>query len=326
VPKIPSIRVTDLAAAIAPGLKQRIVGIRPGEKLHEIMCPADDSHLTLEFDDHFVIKPTIQFAAQVDYRTNRIGETGRPVEQGFEYNPMECIKTNVHGAENVIAAAIENNVHKVIALSTDKAANPINLYGATKLASDKLFVAANNMVGKSGPTFAVVRYGNVVGSRGSVVPFFQKLVAEGAAELPITHEAMTRFWISLQEGVDFVLKNFDRMWGGEIFVPKIPSIRVTDLAAAIAPTLKQRVIGIRPGEKLHEIMCPADDSHLTLEFDDHFVLRPTIKFHHSDLDYTTNAIGEKGRVVAQGFEYNSGTNPHFLSVEEIRAFNDKAMA
>ena len=243
-----------------------------------------------------------------------------------EYNPMECIKTNVHGAENVIAAAIENNVHKVIALSTDKAANPINLYGATKLASDKLFVAANNMVGKSGPTFAVVRYGNVVGSRGSVVPFFQKLVAEGVQELPITHEMMTRFWISLQEGVDFVLKNFDRMWGGEIFVPKIPSIRVTDLAAAIAPGLKQRIVGIRPGEKLHEIMCPADDSHLTLEFDDHFVLRPTIKFHHSDLDYTTNAIGEKGRVVAQGFEYNSGTNPHFLSVEEIRAFNDKAMA
>jgi len=152
-----------------------------------------------------------------------------------EYNPMECIKTNIHGAENVIAAAIDAGVEKVIALSTDKAANPINLYGATKLASDKLFVAANNMVGKSGTSFAVVRYGNVVGSRGSVVPFFEKLLTEGARELPITHEAMTRFWIGLQDGVDFVLKNFKRMYGGEIFVPKIPSIRVTDLAEAMAP-------------------------------------------------------------------------------------------
>jgi UDP-N-acetylglucosamine 4,6-dehydratase/5-epimerase len=243
-----------------------------------------------------------------------------------EYNPMECIKTNIHGAENVISAAIHNGVKKVIALSTDKAANPINLYGATKLASDKLFVAANNVVGRGGVSFGVVRYGNVVGSRGSVVPFFQKLVDEGARNLPITHDKMTRFWISLQEGVDFVLNNFDRMWGGEIFVPKIPSIRVTDLAEAIAPGLEQRIVGIRPGEKLHEIMCPADDSHLTLEFEDHFVLRPTIKFHHSDIDYTTNARGETGASVEQGFEYNSGTNPHFLTVEEIRTFNAKAMA
>lgn len=243
-----------------------------------------------------------------------------------EYNPMECIKTNIHGAENVIAAAIETDVKKVIALSTDKAANPINLYGATKLASDKLFVAANNMVGKNGPSFAVVRYGNVVGSRGSVVPFFEKLVAERARELPITHEQMTRFWIGLDQGVAFVLKNFQRMWGGEIFVPKIPSIRVTDLARAMAPDTPHRVIGIRPGEKLHEIMCPADDSHLTLEFSDHYVLRPTIKFHHADIDYTTNALGETGRAVAAGFEYNSGNNPHFLTVPEIAEFNRKALA
>jgi UDP-N-acetylglucosamine 4,6-dehydratase len=242
-----------------------------------------------------------------------------------EYNPMECIKTNIHGAENVIAAAIDAGVQKVIALSTDKAANPINLYGATKLASDKLFVAANNMVGQTGPSFAVVRYGNVVGSRGSVVPFFEKLIAEGASELPITHESMTRFWISLQDGVDFVLTNFDRMWGGEIFVPKIPSIRVTDLAQAMAPELPTRVIGIRPGEKLHEIMCPADDSHLTLEFDDHYVMRPTIKFHHSDIDYTLNAMRETGRRVPAGFEYHSGGNQHFLSVGEIVDFNRKAM-
>ena len=243
-----------------------------------------------------------------------------------EYNPMECIKTNIHGAENVIHAAIHAGVRKVMALSTDKAANPINLYGATKLASDKLFVAANNMVGKGGPSFAVVRYGNVVGSRGSVVPFFAKLLQEGASELPITHEQMTRFWISLQAGVDFVLRNFERMYGGEIFVPKIPSIRVVDLAQSMAPGVATRVIGIRPGEKLHEIMCPADDSHLTLEFDDHYVLRPTIKFHHSDLDYTINARGEVGRPVVPGFEYHSGNNPHFLTPEEIRDFNAEATA
>ena len=163
-----------------------------------------------------------------------------------EYNPMECIKTNIHGAENVIQASIANNVEKVIALSTDKAANPINLYGATKLASDKLFVAANNMVGSRNTRFSVARYGNVVGSRGSVVPFFENLKAQGAKSLPITDLNMTRFWISLQQGVDFVLKNFERMHGGEIFVPKIPSVRVPDLARAIAPELDQHVVGIRP--------------------------------------------------------------------------------
>ena len=243
-----------------------------------------------------------------------------------EYNPLECIKTNIHGAENVIQAALENDVEKVIALSTDKAANPINLYGATKLASDKLFVAANNMAGSRRTSFGVVRYGNVVGSRGSVVPFFQKLVADGAKSLPITHAEMTRFWISLPQGVDFVLKNFQRMYGGEIFVPKIPSVRITDLARAIAPQLDQHLVGIRPGEKLHEIMCPADDSHLTLEFDDHYVLRPTITFSGRGNDFAVNALGEKGVPVEQGFEYNSGANPHFLSVPELIEFNRAAMA
>ena len=241
-----------------------------------------------------------------------------------EYNPMECIKTNIYGAENVIKAALFNEVGKVIALSTDKAANPINLYGATKLASDKLFVAANNMTGSQNTLFAVVRYGNVVGSRGSVVPFFQKMITEGTDHLPITHADMTRFWISLQQGVDFVLKNFQRMKGGEIFVPKIPSIRITDLATAIDPLLPQKIIGIRPGEKIHEIMCPADDSHLTLEFEDHFVIRPTITFNRTDNDFSMNNIGEKGKPVAQGFEYNSGTNPHFLSSTEIIKFNSTA--
>lgn len=242
-----------------------------------------------------------------------------------EYNPMECIKTNVHGAENVIRAAIANNVKKVIALSTDKAANPINLYGATKLASDKLFVAANNMTGGRETSFAVVRYGNVVGSRGSVVPFFKKLIDQGADELPITHEKMTRFWITLQEGVDFVLKNFERMQGGEIFVPKIPSIYITDLAKAMAPNLKHTVIGIRPGEKLDEIMCPRDDSHLTVEFGDHYVIRPTITFSDKTPNYLKNALGEEGTKVEQGFEYNSGNNQHFLTIDEMIALNEKVL-
>ncbi len=243
-----------------------------------------------------------------------------------EYNPMECIKTNIHGAENVIHAALANNVAKVIALSTDKAANPINLYGATKLASDKLFVAANNIVGSSHTEFSVVRYGNVVGSRGSVVPFFKKLIAENATELPITDVRMTRFWISLQQAVEFVFKNFQRMQGGEVFVPKIPSVRIVDLAEAMAPGLPHKLIGIRPGEKLHEIMCPEDDSHLTLAFHDHYVLQPSIRFFAVDMDYAVNKLGEVGTPSPVGFEYNSGTNPHFLNVEEIRAFNAAAGA
>jgi len=238
-----------------------------------------------------------------------------------EYNPMECIKTNIHGAENVIQAALENNVERVIALSTDKAANPINLYGATKLASDKLFVAANNMSG--GRTkFSVVRYGNVVGSRGSVVPFFQKLISENSDYLPITHKDMTRFWITLQEGVDFVLKCMECMYGGEIFVPKIPSVRIMDLAKAMAPDKKIEIIGIRPGEKIHEIMCPSDDSHLTIEFDDYFVISPSIVFYSRPNNFTSNAIGEKGSKVDQGFEYSSGNNSLFLNKEEILKYND----
>lgn len=243
-----------------------------------------------------------------------------------EYNPMECIKTNVHGAENVIDAALHNDVKAVIALSTDKAANPINLYGATKLCSDKLFVAANNFAGDRRTRFSVARYGNVVGSRGSVVPFFQALIAKAADHLPITHENMTRFWISLQQGVDFVLKSFSRMSGGEIFVPKLPSVRIVDLAEAMAPGLPQKVIGIRPGEKLHEVMCPGDDSHLTLEFDDHYVIRPTIRFNDLENNYTVNALGEAGRDVPVGFEYQSGKNPHFLGVEQIAEFNRKALS
>jgi len=238
-----------------------------------------------------------------------------------EYNPMECIKTNIHGAENVISAALDNEVKKVIALSTDKAANPVNLYGATKLASDKLFVSANNIAGGHATRFSVVRYGNVVGSRGSVVPMFKQMLLQGVKELPVTDKRMTRFWITLKQGIKFVMRSFERMYGGEIFVPRIPSMRILDLVESLAPGIPIRVIGIRPGEKLHEIMCPVDDSHLTLKFEDHFVIRPTIRFINQ-VDYTTNALAERGEPVQEGFEYNSGTNPHFLTVDELGRMNE----
>ncbi len=233
-----------------------------------------------------------------------------------EYNPMECIKTNIHGASHVIDAAIEHEVKQIIALSTDKAANPINLYGATKLASDKLFVAANNITGTARTRFAVVRYGNVVGSRGSVVPFFQKLLREGASELPITDPRMTRFWITLQQGVDLVLKSFERMQGGEIFVPKLPSMKITDLAEALAPGVPTEVVGIRPGEKLHEIMCPADDYHLTLEFEDHFVIRPAINFTRA-VDFSCNKLGEQGQPVPEDFQYSSDRNTDWITGKQL---------
>jgi UDP-N-acetylglucosamine 4,6-dehydratase len=233
-----------------------------------------------------------------------------------EYNPMECIKTNVLGAQNVIEASIANEVEKVIALSTDKAANPINLYGATKLCSDKLFVSANNIAGKSRTRFAVVRYGNVVGSRGSVIPHYKKLISEGQS-LPITDVRMTRFWITLQQGIAFVFKSLVIMRGGEIFVPKIPSSRIVDIAEAFAPGKKHTIIGVRPGEKLHEVMCPADDSHLTLEFENHYVICPAITFANK-ADYRIDPAGAKGKPVSEGFEYNSGTNQWILTIDEIR--------
>ncbi|EAK5847007.1 UDP-N-acetylglucosamine 4,6-dehydratase (inverting) [Campylobacter lari] len=234
-----------------------------------------------------------------------------------EYNPMECIKTNIHGAQNVIDACLENNVEKCIALSTDKACNPINLYGATKLASDKLFVAANNIAGSSHTKFSVTRYGNVVGSRGSVIPFFKKLINEGAKELPITDERMTRFWISLEDGVNFVLNNFAYMHGGEIFVPKIPSMKIVDLAKTMAPNLAHKIIGIRAGEKLHEIMISSDDSHLTYEFKDYYAISPSIQFNNIDIDFSINAKGKKGKKVSNGFSYSSDNNPSWISQEEL---------
>lgn len=233
-----------------------------------------------------------------------------------EYNPLECIKTNINGASNVIEACLENKVAKIIALSTDKAANPINLYGATKLCSDKLFVSANNMRGAQDSRFSVVRYGNVIGSRGSVVPFFKKLVAEGASEIPITDEKMTRFFITLESGVDFVIKSLHRMQGGEIFIPKIPSIKIVDLAHALAPNLPHKITGIRAGEKLNEVMIPRDDSRLCVEFSDFYLLKPTINFN-TPIDYTITALGERGNAVSTDFEYSSHTNSAWLKGDEI---------
>ena len=236
--------------------------------------------------------------------------------ESSEYNPMECVKTNVFGAENVIQNAIKNNVKKIIALSTDKAANPINLYGATKLASDKIFITANNIVGNKNIMFSVVRYGNVIGSRGSVEPLFRKLKKEKSKFLPITDLEMTRFWIPLSVGVNFTIKCLDRMMGGEVFVPKIPSIKITDLAKAIAPELKIKVIGIRPGEKIHELLCPPEDAYRTIEFSDHYVICPGIKLNKNK-NYFKNSISETGKKVSKDFQYNSGSNKHFLKIKEI---------
>jgi UDP-N-acetylglucosamine 4,6-dehydratase/5-epimerase len=230
-----------------------------------------------------------------------------------EYNPLEAVKTNVLGAANVIDAAIDRNVKKVIALSTDKAANPINLYGATKLCSDKLFTAANNYSGEHGTRFSVVRYGNVVGSRGSVVPFFLKM--REAGYLPITDARMTRFWITLQQGVEFVLACLGRMGGGELFVPKIPSMNILDLARAIAPECETRIVGIRPGEKLHEVMVAEDDARTTVEYDDHFVILPG----QENYERGGYAKARGGRICPDGFRYGSDNNPHWLTLEELRS-------
>jgi UDP-N-acetylglucosamine 4,6-dehydratase/5-epimerase len=228
-----------------------------------------------------------------------------------EYNPMEAIKTNIFGAENVIRAAIYNGVSKVVALSTDKAANPANLYGATKLCSDKLFVAGNILSGKRDTKFSVVRYGNVLGSRGSVIPFFLEKAKTGV--IPITDPRMTRFWLSLEQGVDFVINSLDRMEGGEIFVPKIPSFKVTDVAKVVAPNIKHETIGIRQGEKLHEVMITEDDSLNTLEFDDHYVISTSPQTYK-------NRQGKSGKIVEEGFRFSSETNPDWFSEETFKTF------
>jgi UDP-N-acetylglucosamine 4,6-dehydratase/5-epimerase len=233
-----------------------------------------------------------------------------------EYNPFECIQTNVHGAENVVTAAINSGVSKVIALSTDKAASPINLYGASKLASDKIFVAARNLAGIDGPQFGVVRYGNVVGSRGSVIPFFQNLLENGATSLPITDARMTRFWITLQHGVDFVLSSMSMTQGGEIFVPKIPSMKMVDLAQVMAPNIATRIVGIRPGEKLHEAMITEEDARNALELSDRYIVRSML--YGDQVGY---AADEKP--VDEGFYYASNTNDDWMSNDHMRKLLDE---
>ena len=229
-----------------------------------------------------------------------------------EYNPFECIHTNVLGAENVVNAAIRTGVKKVLALSTDKAASPTNLYGASKLASDKIFVAANHLSPPDGPIFSIVRYGNVVGSRGSVVPFFQKLIAEGATSLPITDPRMTRFWITLNQSVDFILSSLDLMRGGEIFIPKIPSMKITDLAHFLAPNFSTHIVGIRPGEKLHEVMVTKDDARTTIDAGDRYVIQPAFKEWAVDENAWPDASP-----VAEDFLYASDNNTDWLGPEEL---------
>lgn len=232
-----------------------------------------------------------------------------------EYNPFEAVKTNIMGAQNVIDAAISRGVQKVIALSTDKAAAPINLYGATKLASDKLFIAANNYSGKNNIKFSVVRYGNVMGSRGSVIPFFKKMAKSG--KIPITDERMTRFNITLQHGVDFVLQCLDKMWGGELFVPKIPSYKIMDVVKAIAPEAKYDFVGIRPGEKLHEEMITETDSLNSIEFEKYFVILPSTTLWDID-KFRKESNSSVGKMCEFGFSYNSGTNKDFLNVTDLQ--------
>lgn len=238
-----------------------------------------------------------------------------------EYNPFECINTNVVGAENLVNAALRRNVSRVIALSTDKAANPVNLYGASKLAADKIFVAANNLAGKDGTSFSVVRYGNVAGSRGSVMPFFKKLAEENAEFIPITDERMTRFWITLQQGVNFVLSSLAMMRGGEIFVPKIPSMKTIDLAQTIAPEIPHKIVGVRPGEKLHEVMVPGDDSRMTVELDDRYLILPAFSGWSLDPYLSTGA-----KQVAEGFEYASNTNPERLDARGLQMMLQECFA
>lgn len=230
-----------------------------------------------------------------------------------EYNPFECIRTNVHGAENVVNAAIKCGVRKVIALSTDKAAAPINLYGASKLASDKIFIAGNNLSGKTETRFSVVRYGNVVGSRGSIVPLFERLLSEGKNELPITDYRMTRFWITLQQGVDFVLSCLGMMQGAEVFIPKIPSMKIVDLVEAMAPGISLREIGIRPGEKLHEVMVTEDDARTTVEYPDRYIIEPSFASWER-----TSFLKRGAKQISEGFRYASDTNDEWLHRDDLK--------
>lgn len=294
--------------------KRIIVFSRDELKQSEMMQTLDDERMRYFIGD-VRDSPRLNMAMQdVDVVVHAAALKQVPA---LEYNPSEAIKTNILGTENVIHAALANRVEHVISLSTDKAASPINLYGATKLAADKLVVAANNMRGNSPSRFSVVRYGNVIGSRGSVIPYFMNLAKENVDSLPITDTRMTRFLISLQEGVDFVLKSLARMRGGEIYIPRIPSATISTIAESAAPGISLKEVGIRPGEKLHEVMCPEDLSLLTYEFDDFYLIKPSIAFFKNN-DFIETRLNEVGHPVESDFEYNSGNNPDFVSVDQLQ--------
>ena len=283
--------------------KKTIIYSRDELKQHDMQQdPAFQGHPSLRFFIGDVRdRDRLEMAMrEVDYVIHAAAMKQVPTA---EYNPMECINTNVMGAENVVTATIRMGVTKVVALSTDKAANPINLYGASKLASDKIFVAANNLSGTDGTRFSVVRYGNVIGSRGSVIPFFEKLIGEKADSMPITDARMTRFWITLEQGINFVLSSLQMMEGGEIYVPKIPSMKMTDLAEAMAPGVPHRIVGIRPGEKLHEVMITSDDGRNTIEHDDRYCIKPAFNFWDGG-----GSAPEGSKPVAEDFVYSSDTN------------------
>ena len=239
--------------------------------------------------------------------------------EAAEYNSQECVKTNIIGTQNVIEGCIDKNVKKVISLSTDKAVDPINLYGATKLAADKLTISSNLISVHKDTIFSVVRYGNVINSRGSVIPFFKSLLKEKSKFIPLTHSEMTRFFISLEDSVEFVIKSFYRMQGGEVFIPKLPSIRIKDIIKALDSKIKIKITGIRPGEKIHEVLCPENSSHLTLDFKDHLVLKPSIDLNKN---YNINALKEKGKLVKKDFIYSSDRNKKFLNIKEIKKIID----
>lgn len=292
--------------ALELGVKKIIIFSRDELKQYEMKQEFDDKRLRFFIGD---VRDQERLHRAFDGVDIVIHAAAMKHVDACEYNPFEAVKTNIHGAQNVIEAAIDCGVEKVIALSTDKACAPVNLYGATKLASDKLFVAANSYVGDKPTRFAVVRYGNVVGSRGSVVPFFKKIKETGV--LPITDERMTRFWITLEQGVQFVVDNLERMHGGEIFVPKIPSMNIMDLAKAIAPECKTEIVGIRPGEKLHEAMIMEDDARHTLEYDSYYVIQPEFPFW-------SKQFADGGKELPEGFEYTSDKNDEWLKIEELQ--------
>ncbi|MEK9197492.1 UDP-N-acetylglucosamine 4,6-dehydratase (inverting) [Ureibacillus sp. FSL E2-3493] len=291
--------------ALDSNVKKIIIFSRDELKQYEMKQEFDDSRLRFFIGD---VRDKERLYRAFDGVDIVIHAAAMKHVDACEYNPFEAIKTNIHGAQNIVEAAIDRGVEKVIALSTDKACSPVNLYGATKLASDKLFVAANAYVGDKKTRFSVVRYGNVVGSRGSVVPFFKKIRHTGV--LPVTDERMTRFWITLDQGVQFVLDNLERMHGGEIFVPKIPSMKVVDLAKAIAPECEIKIIGIRPGEKLHEAMIMEDDARHTIEFEDYYVIQP-------EFPWWSKSNTNNGKELPDGFAYTSDSNTEWLTVEEL---------